>query len=64
MTTPGLHHVDIIEGIRATNNTFWMQILKIALQHAPEQTRRTLGAIIQRDKEITAEMEKILAAGD
>lgn len=49
-----------IEGIRATNNGFWMELLKIALKHSPEETRIVLKNIVANDKVITSKVADIL----
>lgn len=42
-----------IRDIRFMNNTHWMRLLEIALDHAPAETKRVLTAINDNDREIS-----------
>ncbi len=44
--------VDRIEAIRAQNNTHWMDLVRLALQKAPDETREILRAIAEGDGEV------------
>lgn len=46
--------VDRIAAIRVKNNTTWMQLLKIALREAPEETRDVLREIQAYDAQVRA----------
>jgi hypothetical protein len=45
--------IDTISQIRVSNNELWMNILKIAARHAPDETARLFKAICLNDAEIT-----------
>lgn len=47
------NRLDTIKHIRATNNDYWMALLEIALEMAPERTRVVLSAIQSNDQVIT-----------
>lgn len=44
---------------RARNNINWMQILRIALRHAPDETKIALAAIHSTDNEV-ADLVRLL----
>lgn len=46
-----------IRKIRAANNIKWMEILAIALKHAPEETKEVLRDINENDHAISACLE-------
>ena len=54
--------VDQIQSIRSRNNVNWMNIMRIALEHAPEKTRAQLAAIQENDLEISR-LNGMLAEG-
>ncbi|MCH8904447.1 MAG: hypothetical protein IIA45_11090 [Bacteroidetes bacterium] len=45
--------VDEIEKVRSNNNVNWMDILRIALKHAPDETRKVLKKINSDDGKIS-----------
>ncbi len=45
--------VDAIEHVRKENNVLWMTILRIALKHAPDDTKDILKQIKQNDQRIS-----------
>jgi len=49
-----------IEQVRARNNINWMEILRIALEHAPEKTKRVLIDILDADIEISDELQLLI----
>ena len=49
-----------IRKIRDRNNDLWMEILNIALTHAPEETKSVLGGIRSNDMAISEFMEGII----
>lgn len=51
--------IDNIEGIRAQNNVLWMDIVRIALKHAPADTRKVMKKINENDKKISMLWGKI-----
>tara|TARA_A100001015_G_C14967511_1_gene703631 strand:+ start:1310 stop:1513 length:204 start_codon:yes stop_codon:yes gene_type:complete len=48
-----LRTIDKIEKARKQNNVNWMDVLRIALQHAPEKTIRLMNKINKKDQVIT-----------
>lgn len=44
--------VESIEDVRRTNNTNWMDILKIAMRHAPRDTSEVLSRIKTCDAQV------------
>lgn len=48
-----LRTIDKIEKARKQNNVNWMDILRIALQHAPEKTVALMKKINKKDQVIT-----------
>lgn len=51
--------IDTIEYIRKANNIHWMKILRIAMEHAPDQTRVVLAQINENDKRISKCLSKL-----
>lgn len=48
-----LEIINEIEKIRSKNNVNWMDILRIAFKHAPEESRSIMGKINQSDDKIS-----------
>ena len=48
-----------IEKIRAKNNTSWMQILKIAFKHSPQETANVMSNIYNSDNKISKLVKKL-----
>lgn len=44
--------IEQIEDIRVCNNSDWMLLLRIALKHAPDETKAVLRRIADRDGEV------------
>jgi len=51
--------IDLVENARSNNNTLWMNILRIAMKHAPEETKATLLAINHNDEFITTALKAV-----
>ncbi len=51
--------VDQIEVVRRRNNTFWMDLLRLALEVAPERAKAILGQIEEHDSEVTRLLREI-----
>ena len=47
-----------IESIRKKNNTNWMDILRISLEHAPKETLMVMKKINSSDKKISRVFKK------
>lgn len=45
--------IDQIEEVRRTNNGCWMELLRIALEEAPERTQKVLLEINKNDRKIS-----------
>lgn len=45
--------IDKIEKVRTKNNVNWMDVLRVALKHAPDETIRLMKNINQKDKKIS-----------
>lgn len=48
-----------IEEVRSKNNVQWMKILQIALQHAPEETKKVLREINNNDRRVSDLLEEL-----
>lgn len=48
-----------IAEIRADNNALWMDLLSIALEHAPEQTKAVLRAINHNDQRVSSLLKEL-----
>jgi hypothetical protein len=51
--------IDDMEAIRVRNNTNWMDILRVALREAPEETRSLIKDISDCDDRIRAILKEI-----
>tara|TARA_B100000029_G_C17104522_1_gene789161 strand:+ start:212 stop:409 length:198 start_codon:yes stop_codon:yes gene_type:complete len=51
--------IDEIEKVRTKNNINWMDILRIAISHAPEETTKVMKNINLEDKAISKLFEKL-----
>ena len=54
--------INQVEDIRRANNGLWIQLLRIALEHAPKQTKAVLKQINFNDSEISKLLKEV--AGD
>jgi hypothetical protein len=45
--------IDHIQEIRAVNNKLWMDLLRVAAEYAPDETKRILKKINANDKKIS-----------
>ena len=52
--------IDKIENLRKKNNVNWMDILRIALKHAPTETKKLLKKINKFDKNISKELNNLV----
>ena len=48
-----------IQNIRIKNNVNWMDILRLATKHAPQETIKLMKKINSQDKKITSLFKKI-----
>lgn len=49
-----LQVIDKIEKVRSTNNVNWMDVLRLALKHAPKETIKLMQEINKKDKKISS----------
>jgi hypothetical protein len=54
------HLIDKIEEVRAGNNFNWMDIMRLALKVAPEETKEIIKRIVKADKEIKNLLEELV----
>ena len=54
-----LEVIDAIEEVRSKNNVNWMDLLRLALKHAPEQTKDLIKKIKKSDNEISNLLGKL-----
>jgi len=45
--------INKIEKVRSKNNVNWMDVLRVALKHAPDETIRLMKNINRKDKKIS-----------
>ncbi len=53
--------IDQIQEIRARNNKNWMDLLRLAFMHAPEETLKILHKITECDSEITQLTQSLIS---
>ncbi len=51
--------INKIESIRSTNNINWMDILRIAIKHSPDETKKILKNINDKDNKISKIVKKL-----
>ena len=51
--------IDKIEKIRSKNNINWMDVLRLSVKHAPEETIKLLKKINSKDSQISKLYRKI-----
>lgn len=52
--------IDKIQKIRAKNNKLWMDLMRLAFDHAPEQAKVIMNQISQNDEEITKAVKEMI----
>ena len=55
-----LNIIDEIEQIRTRNNVNWMDVLRLAFRHAPDEARELMKKINTADDEISNLLKKLL----
>jgi hypothetical protein len=53
--------IDRISSIRARNNVPWMEVVRIALRHAPQETREALKGILANDMMVSKQLRNLIA---
>jgi hypothetical protein len=51
--------IDEIEGIRRRNNVLWCQLLRIAFERAPTETKAIMKTININDRQISSLLERL-----
>tara|TARA_B100000315_G_scaffold203669_1_gene196766 strand:+ start:280 stop:483 length:204 start_codon:yes stop_codon:yes gene_type:complete len=51
--------IDEIENVRTKNNVNWMDILRLAFVHAPEEAKKLMKKIDHEDKRISELVKKL-----
>ena len=54
-----LEIINEIESVRSKNNVNWMDILRLAFKHAPDEAREIVGRINADDNKISSLLEKL-----
>jgi hypothetical protein len=49
-----------IEHIRTRNNSLWMELLRIALKHAPEEAKTVLRKINENDNAVSRLLKELV----
>ncbi len=49
-----------IKEIRTNNNILWMEILKLALESNPKETKKILKGIFKNDRTINTNLKKLI----
>ena len=52
--------IDKIQKIRAKNNKLWMDLMRLAFDHAPEQAKVIMSQISQNDEKITKAVKEMI----
>ena len=58
-----LEIIDAVEEVRTKNNKNWMDVLRIAFKHAPEEARPVLAEINKSDGQISKLLDKLANNG-
>lgn len=53
-----------VEQVRTKNNVNWMDILRLAFEHAPRDARKLMGRVNEYDKKISDLLKELAANGD
>ena len=51
--------IDEIEQVRTRNNVNWMDVLRLAFRHAPDEARVLMGKINQEDDRVSALLKQL-----
>lgn len=52
--------IDQIEAVRSKNNKNWMDLMRLAFKHAPEEAAEIVADIYREDSEISALAAKLI----
>lgn len=59
-----LQIIDEVEKIRTKNNVNWMDILRLAFKHAPEDARKLMSRVNEYDGRISALLTELANNGE
>lgn len=59
MTSSKLKIINQIQNVRARNNKYWMDVLKLAFKFAPKQASKIMKKINSNDQKISTLVEKL-----
>ena len=59
MTSSKLKIINQIQNVRARNNKYWMDVLKLAFKFAPKQASKFMKKINSNDQKISTLVEKL-----
>jgi hypothetical protein len=59
-----LNVIDKIEAVRTKNNKNWMDLLRLAFQHAPSEAAVIFTEIFKEDKEVNRLAQELLQKDD
>ena len=51
--------IDEVERVRTRNNVNWMDVLRLAFRHAPDEARELMKKINQEDDQISALLRQL-----
>jgi len=54
-----LRIIDEIEKVRTTNNVNWMDVVRLAFIHAPDEAKKLMKKINEKDNKISELFEKL-----
>ena len=54
-----LEIIDEVEKVRTKNNVNWMDILRLAFKHAPEDARKLMGQVNEHDGRISTLLKEL-----
>lgn len=52
--------IDTIQKIRTKNNKLWMDLMRLAFKHSPEEAKKIMGQISQNDEKITKAVKEMI----
>jgi len=59
MTSSKLKIINQIQNVRARNNKYWMDVLKLAFKFAPTQASKIMKKVNSNDQKISTLVEKL-----
>lgn len=52
--------IDKIQEIRTKNNKLWMDLMRLAFHHSPEEAKKIMSQISQNDEKITKAVKEMI----